>query len=54
VKIEVVIPDNFLPTVLEVIQETARTGQVGDGKIFIHNLASVIRIRTGESEERAI
>jgi nitrogen regulatory protein P-II 1 len=54
VKIEVVIPDNFLPTVLEVIQAAARTGQVGDGKIFVHNLASVIRIRTGETEERAI
>jgi nitrogen regulatory protein P-II 1 len=54
VKVEVVVPDNFLPTVLEVIQQSARTGKVGDGKIFIHDLTSVIRIRTGETDEKAI
>lgn len=54
VKVEVVIPDNFLPTVLEIIQEVARTGQSGDGKIFIQDLSSVIRIRTGETDKNAV
>jgi nitrogen regulatory protein P-II 1 len=54
VKVEVVVPDNFLPTVLEVIQESARTGRVGDGKIFIHDLTNVVRIRTGETDDKAI
>lgn len=54
VKIEVVIPDNFLATVVDVIQQTARTGLVGDGKIFIHDLSTVVRIRTGDTDENAI
>lgn len=54
VKIEVVIPDNFLPTVVNVITQSARTGLVGDGKIFIHDLASVVRIRTGDTDKSAI
>ena len=53
-KIEIVIPDNFLPTVIEVIQQVARTGYVGDGKIFVSDLASVVRIRTGETDQNAI
>jgi nitrogen regulatory protein P-II 1 len=54
VMIELVIPDNYLPTVLDVIQQVARTGYVGDGKIFISDLTSVVRIRTGESDVNAI
>ncbi len=54
VKVELVIPDNYLPTVLEVIQQVARTGYVGDGKIFISDLTSVVRIRTGETDVKAI
>jgi nitrogen regulatory protein P-II 1 len=54
IKVEIVVPDNFLPTVIEVISEAARTGQVGDGKIFISDLSSVIRIRTGETDSSAI
>jgi nitrogen regulatory protein P-II 1 len=53
VKIEVVIPDAKLQTVLDTIIKSAQTGQVGDGKIFVSELADVIRIRTGESGEEA-
>jgi len=53
VKVEVVIPDALLPMVLEIVAKSARTGQVGDGKIFVSDLCDVIRIRTGESGEVA-
>jgi nitrogen regulatory protein P-II 1 len=54
IKIEVVVPDAKLQTVLDAIVSTARTGQVGDGKIFISDLANAVRIRTGEYGEEAI
>lgn len=54
VKIEVIIPDRMLEDVVDVVMKAARTGQVGDGKIFISNLENVIRIRTAESGESAI
>jgi nitrogen regulatory protein P-II 1 len=54
VKIEVVIPDAKLQTILSAIVKTAQTGQVGDGKIFVSELSDVVRIRTGESGEDAI
>jgi nitrogen regulatory protein P-II 1 len=54
VKIEVVTSDAEAPSVLDAIMKSARTGQVGDGKIFVTNLASVIRIRTGETDEVAV
>ncbi len=54
VKVEIVVADNYLPTVLEVITSAARTGKVGDGKIFVTDLSSVVRIRTGEMDENAI
>jgi nitrogen regulatory protein P-II 1 len=54
IKIEVVIADAKLQTVLETITRVAQTGQVGDGKIFITEMADVVRIRTGESGEAAI
>ncbi|HTU23760.1 MAG TPA: P-II family nitrogen regulator [Pirellulales bacterium] len=54
VKVEVVMPDNFLETAVEIISRAARTGKFGDGKIFIHELASVIRIRTGEADDKAV
>ena len=53
VKVEVVIPDDKLQTVLDTIVRSAQTGQVGDGKIFVSNLVDVVRIRTGESGEDA-
>jgi nitrogen regulatory protein P-II 1 len=54
IKIEVVIPDAKLPTVLEAIMRSAQTGQVGDGKMWVSELSEVVRIRTGESGENAI
>ncbi len=54
VKIEVVVKDATLKDAVDVIVKTARTGSVGDGKIFIYPMEEVIRIRTGESGEAAI
>jgi len=54
IKIEVVVADADLPGVIETISRSAKTGQVGDGKIFVTNLENVIRIRTGEAGEQAI
>ena len=51
IKIEVVVSEAELDDVIQVIQRTARTGQIGDGKIFVINLENMIRIRTGESGE---
>jgi len=49
VKLEVVVSDDDLPTILDVIIKSARTGQIGDGKIFVSALNQIIRIRTGET-----
>ena len=54
VKIEVVVGDDEAQAVIAKIMSTARTGQVGDGKIFVTNLAEVVRIRTGETAAAAI
>jgi nitrogen regulatory protein P-II 1 len=54
VKIEVVVSDDEAQNVISKIMATARTGQVGDGKIFVTNLAEVVRIRTGETAAAAI
>lgn len=54
VKIEVAVADAQVPRVLEVITRAARTGSIGDGKIFIRELSDVVRIRTGESGEAAL
>jgi len=54
VKIEVAIPAEKLDEVLKVIQENAKTGDIGDGKIFIYNLEDTIRIRTGERGKEAL
>ncbi|MBF0467030.1 MAG: P-II family nitrogen regulator [Nitrospirae bacterium] len=48
VKIEVVVDDTMVSKVLEVIEKTAKTGKIGDGKIFIYTVEDAIRIRTGE------
>jgi nitrogen regulatory protein P-II 1 len=53
-KVEVVVSDAKLPSVVEAIVRASKTGQVGDGKIFISELADAVRIRTGESGEDAI
>ena len=54
VKIEVVVSNEEAPGVITTIVTTARTGQVGDGKIFVTDLAEVVRIRTGETSGAAI
>jgi nitrogen regulatory protein PII len=54
VKIEVVVPDNLLERAVEAIIKSARTGKIGDGKIFITGVEQVMRIRTGETDEAAI
>ncbi|MFN9375235.1 MAG: P-II family nitrogen regulator [Planctomycetaceae bacterium] len=54
VKIEIVVPDEQVETVLQTITGAARTGSVGDGKIFVTPIAEVIRIRTGETGAGAI
>ncbi len=53
-KIEVAIDDGLLDGVIDAIVETAQTGKIGDGKIFVTNLESVIRIRTGETGSEAL
>ena len=54
IKIEVVMEDHLVADAVRVIQEQARTGQIGDGKIFIIPVENVIRIRTGETGKDAI
>ena len=54
VKIEIVVSDDDLDKAVDAIQSAAKTGRIGDGKIFVSNLEQVIRIRTGESGEKAI
>lgn len=54
IKIEVVVPDNVAAGVCDTILKTAKTGKIGDGKIFISNVDDSIRIRTGQRGEGAI
>ena len=54
VKIEVALDDDLVDQVIDAIIESARTGKIGDGKIFVTNLENVIRIRTGESGSSAL
>lgn len=53
-KIEVVVLENDLPKALNAITTNARTGEIGDGKIFILSVENVVRVRTGEEGENAI
>ncbi|MDH2927623.1 nitrogen regulatory protein P-II [Lonepinella koalarum] len=54
VKLEIVVPDDIVEQCIEAIVDTAQTGKIGDGKIFVYDVARVIRIRTGEENEEAI
>ena len=54
IKIEVAVPDEKTEEIVKILSDTARTGEIGDGKIFIYNLEDVFRIRTGERGEGAI
>ena len=54
IKVEVVVASNAADKVVEAIVRTARTGQIGDGKIFVTPVEHVIRVRTGETDDSAI
>ena len=54
IKIEVAVGDHLVQQVLETIAKGAKTGSIGDGKIFVADLERVIRIRTGETDETAV
>ncbi|MDD5284316.1 MAG: P-II family nitrogen regulator [Desulfuromonadaceae bacterium] len=54
IKIEIIVSDSVLSKVVEAIEKSAKTGRIGDGKIFVTNVEAVIRIRTGETGEDAL
>jgi len=54
IKLEIVVADDVVDRVVKTIQETAKTGKIGDGKIFVWPIKQVIRIRTGESDQAAV
>lgn len=54
IKIEMVVADDLVESALSAIQKTARTGKIGDGKIFVSEIDKVVRIRTGETDEQAL
>lgn len=54
IKIEVVVKAEMADSVIQAIQDAARTGKVGDGKIFVYNLSEAVRVRTGERGHDAI
>ena len=54
IKIEIVLPDALIEQAVEAIVRAARTGKIGDGKVFVSNIESAIRIRTEESGDEAI
>jgi nitrogen regulatory protein P-II 1 len=54
VKIEIVVADNMVEQAIEAIVKAARTGKIGDGKIFVTSVEQVVRIRTGETDEAAV
>ncbi|MBI5189754.1 MAG: P-II family nitrogen regulator [Nitrospirae bacterium] len=54
VKMEIIVSDNLVPKVIEAIEKSAKTGRIGDGKIFVTEVLEVVRIRTGERGESAI
>ncbi|MEJ2324809.1 MAG: P-II family nitrogen regulator [Nitrospirota bacterium] len=54
IKIEVAVDDDKAAEIISLIADSARTGEIGDGKIFVYELSEVVRIRTGETGEEAI
>ena len=54
IKIEIIVSDDILPKVVEAIEKSAKTGRIGDGKIFVTPVEAVVRIRTGETGEDAL
>jgi len=54
IKLEIIVSDAILPKVVEAIEKAAKTGRIGDGKIFVTPIEAVVRIRTGETGEDAL
>ncbi|HKL27386.1 MAG TPA: P-II family nitrogen regulator [Desulfuromonadales bacterium] len=54
IKMEIIVGDDLAPKVVEVIGESAKTGRIGDGKIFVTQIEEIVRIRTGETGEDAV
>lgn len=54
IKLEIIVADSILPKVVEAIEKAAKTGRIGDGKIFVTPVEAVVRIRTGETGEDAL
>lgn len=54
IKIEIVTADSLVPKVVSVIEKKAKTGKIGDGKIFVYSIEEAVRIRTGERGEAAL
>ncbi len=54
VKLEIAVDDDQVDRLVEVITDTARTGKIGDGKVFVYNLEQAVRIRTGEADSEAL
>src|SRR5690349_21021913 len=54
IKIEIVIADSLCAPAVEAIQKTAKTGKIGDGKIFVYDIEQAVRIRTGEKNDDAL
>ena len=54
VKLEIAANDEMVESIIEVIRTTAETGKIGDGKIFVYDISSAIRIRTGETDKEAL
>ena len=54
VKLEIVVPEELTHQVLDAIEKSAKTGRIGDGKIFVLNVESALRVRTGETNDQAL
>jgi len=54
IKVEIVTSDRLAPKVVEIVEKTAKTGKIGDGKIFVYPVDEAVRIRTGERGETAV
>ena len=54
VKVDIVVPDSMVSDVIDAIEKSAKTGRIGDGKIFVRPVEGAVRIRTGERDDSAI
>ena len=54
VRFDVVVADSLIDQTVEAVQEAAKTGKIGDGKIFVYDVSSAVRIRTGETGDEAL